>query len=86
MFTIYTVKPVLLSGGKKDIILGWSYSSHVENRKRVQNISKTVNGIKFHKNCVLNKNTCRSYNLSLVRIIEELLEWKNSGSGLENRD
>jgi hypothetical protein len=24
--------------------------------------------------------------LSLVRIIEELLEWKNSGSGLENRD
>jgi hypothetical protein len=24
--------------------------------------------------------------LSLVRIIEELLEWENSGSGLENRD
>jgi hypothetical protein len=24
--------------------------------------------------------------LSLVRIIEELLEWKNSGCGLENRD
>jgi hypothetical protein len=24
--------------------------------------------------------------LSLVRIIEELLEWKSSGSGLENRD
>jgi hypothetical protein len=24
--------------------------------------------------------------LSLVRIIEELLEWKNSGSGLENRN
>jgi hypothetical protein len=23
--------------------------------------------------------------LSLVRIIEELLEWKSSGSGLENR-
>jgi hypothetical protein len=23
--------------------------------------------------------------LSLVRIIEEILEWKNSGSGLENR-
>jgi hypothetical protein len=24
--------------------------------------------------------------LSLVRIIEELLEWKSSGSGLENRN
>jgi hypothetical protein len=24
--------------------------------------------------------------LSLVRIIEELLEWKSGGSGLENRD
>jgi hypothetical protein len=24
--------------------------------------------------------------LSLVRTTEELLEWKNSGSGLENRD
>jgi hypothetical protein len=24
--------------------------------------------------------------LSLVRITEELLEWKSSGSGLENRD
>jgi hypothetical protein len=24
--------------------------------------------------------------LNLVRIIEELLEWKSSGSGLENRD
>jgi hypothetical protein len=24
--------------------------------------------------------------LSLVRTIEELHEWKNSGSGLENRD
>jgi hypothetical protein len=24
--------------------------------------------------------------LSLVRTIEELLEWKSSGSGLENRD
>jgi hypothetical protein len=24
--------------------------------------------------------------LSLVRIIEELLQWKSSGSGLENRD
>jgi hypothetical protein len=24
--------------------------------------------------------------LSLVRIIEELLEWKGSGSGLENRN
>jgi hypothetical protein len=24
--------------------------------------------------------------LSFVRIIEELLEWKNSGSGVENRD
>jgi hypothetical protein len=24
--------------------------------------------------------------LSLVRIIEELLEWKSNGSGLENRD
>jgi hypothetical protein len=23
--------------------------------------------------------------LSLVRIIEELIEWKSSGSGLENR-
>jgi hypothetical protein len=24
--------------------------------------------------------------LSLVKVIEELLEWKSSGSGLENRD
>jgi hypothetical protein len=24
--------------------------------------------------------------LSFVKIIEELLEWKSSGSGLENRD
>jgi hypothetical protein len=24
--------------------------------------------------------------LSLVRVIEELLEWKSSGSGLENRN
>jgi hypothetical protein len=24
--------------------------------------------------------------LTLVRIIEEILEWKSSGSGLENRD
>jgi hypothetical protein len=44
---IYTVKPVLLSGGKKEIILGWSCSSHMENRKRVQNICKKVIGIKF---------------------------------------
>jgi hypothetical protein len=29
----------------------------------------------------------RSYKFKeLVRIIEELLEWKNSGSGLENRN
>jgi hypothetical protein len=27
-----------------------------------------------------------SFYLSLVRITEELLEWKSSGSGLENRD
>jgi hypothetical protein len=44
---IYKAIPVLASGGK-EIIAGWSCSSHSENRKYVQIIGREVIGIKFH--------------------------------------